>query len=309
MNETSLNVENETIKKRNMWIFTLALVILLIAGTVFFGLRILMLTAVAFVVSLAIEFAFSKLRKKPFDQEFMITPLLVVLILPPGVPAWLIGISTFFAVFFGKNIFGGSGKYIFSPALVGVLFVLISFPVQMSTNWLEPGGDLFTGATPLLSLFRGTTPYPFTIMDLLLGQAPGVVGETFRLAVIVLGLLLLLLKVRDWKIPLSYLGFFFLLTSISYVLFKDDFGRDPILSMLTGGILFGAFFVASDPVLAPVTGLGKVLYGLGLAIITFVIRFFGTYAEGVTFAIILMSAVSPLIDNLTVKEKVEEVKV
>ena len=306
MNETNLNVQTDTLKKRNMWIFTATLVVLLIVGTILYGLRVLLLTAVAFAVSVLIEFAFAKMRKKPFDQEFMITPLLVVLILPPGVPAWLVGIATFFAVFFGKNIFGGSGKYIFSPALVGVLFVLISFPVQMSTNWLSQGGDLFTGATPLLSLFRGTDPYPFTMMELLLGQAPGVTGETFRLGVLVLGILLLVLKIRDWKIPLSYLGFFTILTGLSYLLF--DWGRDPILSLLTGGLLFGAFFVASDPVLAPETSLGKVLYGFGLALLTFIIRFFGTYAEGVTFAIILMSAVSPLIDSFTVKKKESEVE-
>lgn len=303
MNDKSLNVQNDALKKRHTWLFAGSLAILLVIGTIIFGLRVLLLTAVSFAVSLAIDFAFSKLRKKPFDPEWMITPLLVVLILPPGVPAWLVGIATFFAVLFGKNIFGGSGKYIFSPALVGYLFVLISFPVHMSTNWLNPGGDLFTGATPLLSLFRGANPYPFTTSQLLFGQAPGVVGETVRALIILLGVLLLVLKVRDWKVPVSYLGFFFVLTGLSYLVFNDTFGRDPILSLLTGGILFGAFFVASDPVLAPINTKGKILFGFGLALLTFIIRFFGTYAEGVTFAIILMSAVSPLIDNITMKKE------
>jgi Na+-transporting NADH:ubiquinone oxidoreductase subunit B/electron transport complex protein RnfD len=304
MNDTNLNVEKNQVNKQRVYLFSFALVVLLIIGTVNYGLHILLLTAVSFAVSLLVEFAFAKMRKKPFDPEWMITPMLVVLILPPGVPAWLVGIATFFAVFFGKNIFGGSGKYIFSPALVGALFVLISFPVQMSTTWLNQGGDLFTGATPLLSLFRGTDPYPFTTMQLLLGEAPGVVGETFRLGVLVLGAMLLILKVRDWKVPASYLGFFFVLTGLSYLFF--DWGRDPILSLLTGGILFGAIFIASDPVLAPENTKGKILYGLGLALLTFIIRFFGTYAEGVTFAIIIMSAISPLIDSVTVK-KTEEV--
>lgn len=303
MGDTNLKVKNDALKTRNTWLFAGSLIILLAIGTFIFGFQVLLLTAVAFAISLIIDYAFSKIRKRPFDSEWMITPLLVVLILPPGVPAWLVGIATFFAVFFGKNIFGGSGKYIFSPALVGVLFVLISFPVQMSTNWLNAGGDLFTGATPLLSLFRGANPYPFTTAQLLFGQAPGVVGETFRAGVLLLGVLLLVLNVRDWKVPVSYLGFFFVLTGLSYLFFKDSFGRDPILSLLTGGLLFGAFFVASDPVLAPQNTKGKILYGFGLALLTFIIRFFGTYAEGVTFAIILMSAVSPLIDNLTVKHE------
>lgn len=307
MNETNSNVQNDTQKKRNMWIFTAALVVLLIVGTILFGLRVLLMTAVAFAVSLLIEFTFAKLRKKPFDQEFMITPLLVVLLLPPGVPVWLVGIATFFGVFFGKNIFGGSGKYIFSPALVGILFVLISFPVQMSTNWLSQGGDLFTGATPLVSLHRAVNPFPLTISQLLLGGGPGVVGETFRLGILILGVILIVLKVRDWKVPVSYLGFFTVFTTLSYLLF--DFGKDPVLSLLTGGLLFGAVFIASDPVLAPETSLGKVIYGFGLALLTFIIRFFGTYAEGVTFAIILMSAVSPLIDSFTVKNKESEASV
>ncbi|HCZ24727.1 MAG TPA: electron transporter RnfD [Acholeplasmataceae bacterium] len=304
MNDTNLNVEKNVVNKQRVYLFSFTLVVLLIIGTVNYGLHILLLTAVSFAVSLIIEFAFAKLRKKPFDPEWMITPMLVVLILPPGVPAWLVGIAAFFAVFFGKNIFGGSGKYIFSPALVGALFVLISFPVQMSTTWLNQGGDLFTGATPLLSLFRGVDPYPFTTMQLLLGEAPGVVGETFRLGVLVLGVMLMILKVRDWKVPASYLGFFLVLTGLSYFFF--DWGRDPILSLLTGGILFGAIFIASDPVLAPENTKGKILYGLGLALLTFIIRFFGTYAEGVTFAIIIMSAISPLIDSVTIK-KAEEV--
>jgi len=303
MNDKSLNVQNDAFKKRNTWLFAGSLAILLVIGTFIFGWRVLLLAAVSFAVSLVIDYVFATLRKKPFDSEWMITPLLVVLILPPGVPAWLVGIATFFAVFFGKNIFGGSGKYIFSPALVGVLFVLISFPVHMSTNWLYPGGDLFTGATPLLSLFRGANPYPFTTTQLLFGQAPGVVGETFRAVVLLLGVLLLVLKVRDWKVPVSYLGFFFFLTGLSFIFFKDTFGRDPILSLLTGGLLFGAFFIASDPVLSPQNTKGKILFGFGLALITFIIRFFGTYAEGVTFAIILMSAISPLIDNLTLKKE------
>ncbi|MFA5525319.1 MAG: RnfABCDGE type electron transport complex subunit D [Acholeplasmataceae bacterium] len=305
MNDTNLNIEKNTSKKRNTWIFTGTLVILLIIGIIFYGLRVLGLLAVSMVVSVAIEFMFAKMRKQPFDHEWMITPLLVVLILPPGVPYWLVGIAAFFAVFFGKNIFGGSGKYIFSPALVGALFVLISFPAQMSTSWMLQGGDIFSGSTPLNSLNRGITPYPFTINQLLFGNAPGVTGETFRVGVLALGFALLILKVRDWKVPVSYLGFYFALAGLSYLFF--DWGRDPILSLLTGGLIFGAFFIATDPVLAPIKSSGKILYGLGLAILTFVIRLFGSYSEGVTFAVILMSAVSPLIDNLTIKKEEKEV--
>jgi Na+-transporting NADH:ubiquinone oxidoreductase subunit B/electron transport complex protein RnfD len=307
MSNQNVDIKKDGLKKYHPWIFTGALIILLIAGIIIFGLNVLLLASVAIVVSLIIEFAFSKMRKKPFDKEWLITPLLVVLILPPGVPVWLVAIATFFAVFFGKNIFGGSGKYIFSPALVGYVFVLISFPVDIATNWIQPGGDLFTGVTPLRSLLGTTTPYPYTVSELLLGGAPGASGETLRIAVMILGVLLLIFKVRDWKSTTSFLGFFFVMTAISYLLFKDGFARDPFLSLITGGLLFGAFFIASDPVLTPENSWGKVIYGFGLALITFVIRFFGTFPEGVMFAILLMSAVSPLIDNLFVKK--EEVTV
>lgn len=303
MNDVNTNVQHDKKTTLNLWIFAAALAILLILAVVFFGVHILLLTAVSFAVALLVEFAFAKGRKLPFDKEWMITPLVVVLILPPAVPAWLVGIATFFAVFFGKNIFGGSGKYIFFPALVGALFVLISFPVQMATSWQQPGSDIMASATPLLSLNRGVTPYPFTLGELLLGQAPGSTGEIFRLGVIVLGLLLFILKVRDWKATASYLGVFFVLTAFIYFVFPDAaIARDPIISLLSGGILFGAFFIASDPVLQPQTSFGKVLYGVGLALLTFVIRNFATFAEGVTFTLIIMSAISPLIDNVTVKK-------
>lgn len=308
MNETSLNIKNDRSKTLKIWLFQAALIILLVLGIINFGFNVLFLTIVSLVVSFLLELAFAKLRKKPFDTEWLITPLLVVLILPPGVPLWLVGIATFVAVFFGKNIFGGSGKYIFSPALVGLVFVLVSFPIDMATHWLEPGGDLFTGVTPLRSLLANTNPYPYTISKLLFGQAPGATGETVRLGVIILGVLLMIFKVRDWKATLSFLGFFVMLTLIGSFIFKGVFDRDPLLSLFTGGLLFGAFFIASDPVLTPITTIGKVVYGFGLALLTFIIRFLGTFPEGVMFAILLMSAVSPLIDN-TFKTKEKEVLV
>jgi Na+-transporting NADH:ubiquinone oxidoreductase subunit B/electron transport complex protein RnfD len=306
MSNQNVDMKQGGLKQYHAWIFLGALAILLVAGIIIFGLRVLLSAAVSIAVSFVIEIAFARMRKKPFDKEWLITPLLIVLILPPGVPVWLIAIATFFGVFFGKNIFGGSGKYIFTPALVGFVFVLVSFPVDMATNWLQPGGDLFAGVTPLRSLLGTTSPYPYTFNELLLGGAPGATGETLRIAVIILGVLLLILKVREWVVSVSYLGFFALFAVVSYLLFEDSFARDPLLLMMTGSILFGALFIASDPVIAPKDGRGQVLFGLGLAIITFVIRFFGTFPEGVMFSILLMSAVSPLIDNLF--EKKEEVQ-
>jgi len=142
------------------------------------------------------------------------------------------------------------------------------------------------------------------MLDLLMGNTIGTLGETFRLGIIVIGILLMVLKVSDWKIPLSYLGSFFVITGVAFLIAPDSIGKDPVLSLLLGSILFGAFFIAVDPVTAPITGKGRVIYGIGLGLLTFIIRNFGTFHEGVTFAIIIMNAISPLIDNKTVKEVV-----
>jgi len=304
MTETMTSVQKDAILKKNTYIFTGALAILLVAATVIFGWYVLAITAVSYAVSFIVEILFAKLRKKELDYGWMVTPLLIALLMPPAIPLWTVGIAAFFGVFFGKNIFGGSGKYIFSPALVGVLFVLISFPAQMATTWINPQtADLFTGATPL-NLFNRGLPINYTMLDLLMGNTIGTLGETFRLGIIVIGILLMVFKISDWRIPLSYLGSFFVITGIAFLLAPDSIGKDPVVSLLLGGILFGAFFIAVDPVTAPVTGKGRIIYGIGLGLLTFIIRNFGTFHEGVTFTIIIMNAISPLIDNKTVKESV-----
>ncbi|MBU1144104.1 MAG: RnfABCDGE type electron transport complex subunit D [Firmicutes bacterium] len=302
MTETLTSVQKDALLKKNTYIFTGALAVLLIAAAFIFGYYVLAIAAVSYAVSFVVEILFSKLRKKEFDYGWMVTPLLIALLMPPAIPLWTVGIAAFFGVFFGKNIFGGSGKYIFSPALVGVLFVLISFPAQMATAWIDPQtADFFTGATPL-SLFNRGLPFNYSTLDLLMGSTIGTLGETFRLGIIVLGLLLIVLKVSDWRIPLSYLGSFFVITGLAFLISPDSIGKDPVTSLLLGGILFGAFFIAVDPVTAPVTSKGRIVYGIGLGLLTFVIRNFGTFHEGVTFSIIIMNAISPLIDNKTVKE-------
>lgn len=304
MTETLTSVQNEALIKKNTYIFTGALAILLISSVFIFGWYVLALAAVSYAVALIVEILFSKLRKKEFDYGWMVTPLLITLLMPPAIPLWTVGIASFFGVFFGKNIFGGSGKYIFSPALVGVLFVLISFPAQMGTAWINPAtADLFTGATPL-NLFNRGIALDYSTLDLLMGSTIGTLGETFRLGIIVLGLALIVLKVSDWRIPLSYLGSFFIFTGIAFLIWPDSIGKDPVTSLLLGGILFGAFFIAIDPVTAPITGKGRIIYGIGLGLITFVIRNFATFHEGVTFTIIIMNAISPLIDDKTVKKDV-----
>jgi Na+-translocating ferredoxin:NAD+ oxidoreductase subunit D len=186
----TLSVDQTTLK--NTYLYTGALAILAVAATVIFGLNVLLMIVVAYATGLAFEFLFAKLRKKPLDYGWMVTPLLVALLLPPTAPWWLVMYATGFGLVFGKLIFGGSGKYIFNPALVGALFAYISFAqYAVAISWPIPGSDLLAGATPLLSLNRGQD-IGYSVVQLLLGQAPGTTGETFRLGIIILGLVFLL---------------------------------------------------------------------------------------------------------------------
>jgi Na+-translocating ferredoxin:NAD+ oxidoreductase RnfD subunit len=301
----------DTIKKinlkpeKNTLILTLAMLVLFIYATITYGFRILLLALVSYVVAFVIEFLFHRLRKIEFDSNWIVTPLLVVLIMPPFIEPWIVGVATFFAVFFGKAIFGGSGKYIFPPALVGYIFVLISFPSNLANTFFS--SDLEAGVTPLITLNRHLL-FNYKFEDLLFGLTPGSIGETFRLGIIVLGVLLFLFKVIDWKTPISYILSFLVFTTIAYLIFPTTYGKDPILSLFVGSLLFGAIFIAADPVIEPKNTKGKIIYGIGLGFLTFIIRNFGTFPEGVTFAILIMSAISPLIDNATIKVDHELIK-
>jgi RnfABCDGE-type electron transport complex D subunit len=307
MTQTISSVRNETLSKKNNLILIVSLAILLLSGSVIFGWIVLAMAAVAFVSSISVEVLFAKVRKKKLDVTIFVTPLIFTLLLPSTLPLWMVAVGAVFGTFFAKSLFGGSGKNIFNPSIVGALFLLISFPAQMITGWIDPkSGDIVGGATPL-NLFNRGLPFNHEIMDFFMGNVPGSVGETFRLGILVLGVLLLLLKVADWRIPLSYIATVFVLMGIGNLVDPDTFG-DPLLSLIVGGLLFGAFFVATDPVTAPLTSWGRVIYGFGLGFITVVIRVFGAFQEGVIFAIIIMNAIAPLIDNMTLKDKLNEVE-
>jgi RnfABCDGE-type electron transport complex D subunit len=307
---------------KNTYIYTIALGVLGLISTIIFGMHVLLLIAVAFLGALPFEFLFSKLRKKPLDYAWMVHPILLVLLLPPNAPWWMALIASAFGVVFGKLIFGGSGKYIFPPSLVGVLFAYISFPSFITAiSWPIPlqndnfilnfissilgtsfqSTDLVTGATPLMNLNRGNE-LGYGLLPLLFGGAPGTLGETFRAGIILLGIVLLALKVFDWKIPLTYITTVFAVTGILHLIWPDTF-RDPILSIFVGGLLFGAFFIAADPAIIPKHTASKIIYGVGLGLLTILIRTFSTFPEGVTFSIIIMSAISPLIDTFFMKEQ------
>lgn len=306
MTETQTNAYNTTLTSRNLTILSIALGVLLFAGAIIFSFYVLLVALVSIAVAALVELLFSSVRKLPFDYFWFITPLIFTLLLPPTVPLWIAGVGSLFAYFFGKSIFGGKGKTVFNPALVGILFVTISFPQFISTAWLDPLTNIVGTQTPLSILNRaasGSVTFSYTFSDLMFGYTPGSIGETFRIGILVLGVLLMMLRVIDWRIPVGVLGTVFVVTLLGFYIFPGTFA-DPYYSLFVGSVLFAAFFVSTEPVSAPLKPWGKLLYGAGIGALIVLIRNFGTFPEGTVFAIILMNAVGALFDAGKKTEKV-----
>lgn len=258
----------------------------------------------AVATSLVTEFIFMKVTKKEaaiknFKNSFpLVTPLIYALTLPVGTPYYVVAVGAFIASFFGKLVYGGFGQNIFNPALVGRVLVHLSFGAQL-TSFI--GSDAATLATPLTTLkgmnFVGTVDTNLGMM--FLGFRDGALGEPFVLVILVLGVILAWRKVLDYRIPVAYLT-----TVIVIALIQGGLnGLNPLTNALThlalGGVVFGAVFMATDPVTSPTSPLGKVIYGIGLGFLTMLLRYQSNYPEGVMFSILLMNILVPLIDNCT----------
>ncbi len=284
------------LNNKNMYILTTFLVALLLISAFIYSFYVILLGLVAIITALVVEYAFAYFRKKPFEMTgIFVTPLILTLLMPPELPLYMVGIGSFFSVFFGKMIFGGLGRNLFNPALVGYLFLIITFPVELTTQYIVPGSDLFTSATLLRDRSFGFSMTNVT--DILLGEYAGTIGNTFKLAVLILGVGLLVLKISDWRIPISILVSMVVFTFIFDAIYPDKF-HDAFMSIFVGGALFAAFFVATDPVSAPFTHWGKVVYGVGIALISVVIRGLAAFPEGFIFAIIIMNSIAPMIDSM-----------
>ncbi len=286
--------------KRYMSFAILALLPSVIACIVYYGAYVIAILLVSYVVGGIIEVLFAVLRKKEIEEGFLVTGLIFPLVLPPTVPLWVVAVGVAFGVFFGKEVFGGTGRNIFNPALVGRLFITIAFPSIMSSTWQAPFTDTITSATPL-SIFKTAgelTPYS----DLLLGLTPGSMGELFRIGIIAGGIFLMFSKVSNWRIPLSYIASVFVFALLGNFAFPGKIAP-PVFQLLTGGLLFGAMFMATDPVTSPFTRAGKYIFGIMCGLLTVIIRAFSGYTEGVMFSIILMNALTPLIDHFVLSAK------
>ncbi len=280
----------------------LALCPTLVASVVIFGVNALILVAVTVVSCVFFEWAYCKLmhRDNPTgDFSAVVTGMLLAFNLPATLPWWMAIVGAFIAIVIVKQLFGGLGYNFANPAIVGRIAMAMGFAGAMS-NYPHPesGIDAFTSATPLAVAGEvGSKSY----VTLLLGNHGGVLGETCAITLIVGGVFLIATKVISPTIPVTYLATVAVLSLVA--------GQDPIYQLLSGGLLLGAFFMATDYVTSPTTTKGKLVFGLGLGIITCAIRFLGTMAEGVSFSILLMNLVVPYIEVLTRQDRLGIAKV
>jgi Na(+)-translocating NADH:ubiquinone oxidoreductase B subunit len=305
--------------KRFMSTVIIALVPVLAVSLYCFGLRVLAMIAVSYAVGGMVEVLFAIVRKEEINEGFLVTGLLFPLILPPGLPLWMVGVGVAFGVLVGKELFGGTGRNLFNPALVGRVFLGIAYPVAMSGNWLIPGSwpygrifqyassttvDAVTTATPLGLAKQGQFAGTF---DLFVGLVPGSVGETSAAAILLGGILLLLTRVASWRIVVATLGSFLALETLLFYVLPTPI-PPPQWQLLAGGILFGTFFMATDPVTSPATGPAKWAYGIIIGVTVGMIRHLTGYVEGVMFAILLGNIVAPILDEITISLRLRRLR-
>jgi electron transport complex protein RnfD len=276
----------------------IALMPVLIAGCVIFGLRALAVLAVTTATAVLSEWVFNRIMKKKQtigDLSAVVTGLLIGLNLPATASLWQAAIGSIFAIIVVKCLFGGLGCNLVNPAATARVFMLVAFSSMTQTAYptIVKLPDAVASATPLTSLETGKE-IP-SLLNLFLGLQGGAIGETCTIALLIGFAYLLIRRVITWHIPVAYIGAAYLLT----FLIK---GFDPLVSLswiLSGGLIIGAIFMATDYVTSPATPLGKIIFGVGCALFTVIIRFWGNYPEGVSFAILLMNLVNPYIDKLT----------
>jgi Na(+)-translocating NADH:ubiquinone oxidoreductase B subunit len=277
-----------------------------------FGLRILAMLVVSYVVGGTVEVVFAVVRKESINEGFLVTGMLFPLILPPTLPLWMVGVGVAFGVLVGKELFGGTGRNVFNPAILGRCFLALAYPAMMAGNWVKPGlewpGRLFqyvcasdvdavSAATPLVLAKKAEL---VALSDMFRGSIPGSMGETSAIAIILGGGFLIATRVANWRTVGSILGSSAVLAGVFHLAQPERFA--PVLwHLCAGGLLFGAFYMATDPVTSPVTKAGKWVYGVLIGTAVMLIRNFTGYVEGVTFAILLGNIAAPVVDEAVVR--------
>ena len=268
----------------------------MIAAVVIFGFRALLMTAVCVAACIIFEYGTERILGREntiSDLSAVVTGVILSFNLPVQLPLWMAVVGCFFAIVIVKQLFGGIGNNFANPAIAARIFLLLSFSQPMTT-WLQVEGGRAVqgvyGATPLALISAGDTANLPSVMEMLLGTRGGCMGETCAIALILGGVYMIWKKVITPTIPLAFIGGVFVLSLL--------FGVNPVYELLGGGLMLGALFMATDYTTSPITEKGKIIFGLGCALITMVIRVFGSYPEGVSYSILLMNIITPHINRM-----------
>ena len=288
---------------RIMFTVVIALLPACLSGIWFFGLAALKVLVLCTASCVLIEEGWNKMMKRPStwkDGSAILTGILLGMNLNAGVPWWVCILGGLLAIILGKQLYGGLGYNPFNPALVARVGLLIGLP-EIMTTWNVPQGgqmvsDVVTGATPL-----GMAPGMAEVKDMLVGNIGGCLGETSAIALLVGGAILIAFKLIKWEVPLAFIGTVAIITGIAHAVNPAEY-HSPVVHVLSGGLLLGAFFMATDMVTSPMTHKGAWIFGIGCGVMTSLIRLWGAYPEGVSFSILFMNALTPLIDRGTIRK-------
>ena len=305
----------DTVSNKMTGVF-IALIPAYLAGLYFFGLGALIISITAVLSCVLFEYLIQRFILKGSititDGSAALTGILLAFNLPSNLPVWEVIVGSFVAIGVAKMSFGGLGNNPFNPALVARVFLLISFPAQMTT-WPKPIPfnpaylDAVTAATPL-AILKGQFSEVPTTLNLFLGNVGGSMGEVSALALLIGFAYLLIRKIITWHIPVSILVTVAIFTGILHYANPDAFIGSPEFHLLTGGLILGSIYMATDYVTSPMTSRGMLIFGVGIGVITVIIRVFGAYPEGVSFAILIMNAFTPLINKYVKPRRFGEVK-
>ena len=276
----------------------------IIMGIILFGIAALLRILVSVASCVLFEFIFQKVTKQKIvigNLSACVTGVMMALVSPPTAPVWIFVVGAAVAMIVAKGFFGGIGSNVFNPALTGRAFMFLSFPATMGASWMTPktlaaaGMDAVSSATTLSAIKAGTfTIQDGTLLQYFIGNRAGCIGETSTLLILISFAFLLIARIIDWRAPVAMVGTVAICTLIA--------GENLPMSLMTGGLMFGATFMVTDYATAPLTKKGRLVFGFGCGLITFLIRKFGGYPEGVMFSILIMNRVAPFLNNLTARK-------
>ncbi len=300
------HIRDNTDLKRYMSVVMGAAAPTVLASIYFFGWRSLAIVVMCYAIGIAIEMGFAVVNKEEVTEGMFVTCILFPMTLPPTIPYWMAALGIAVGIILGKEVFGGTGKNIFNPAIVGRVFLAVTFPAHMASHWVEPYGgfpggfarwvkcgDAVSSASPLIDFKSGA---PACLTDMFIGSTSGSLGETSAIIIIVCGIFLVLTRVANWRLPLATIASAMALAAVMHGIDPERFAS-PLYHLAGGGLLFGAFYMVTDPVSCPFTSVGKWIYGIAIGAVTIVIRNLSGYPEGMMFAILMMNMFAAVIDD------------